>query len=130
MQSILSLLVFLPTVLLAQPAPQPIRTDYNMQEIGRPSKLSNAELSGRTQFAKYCALCHDPVTQPTPAVYGPPLNSELIESLGDDFVRKRLVSLHECEPVHKWIDTRPMRAERSVQLSQPELHDRSAICGR
>jgi streptogramin lyase len=84
--------VFLPTVLLAQSAPQPVRTDYNMQELGRPSHLSNAELNGRTQFAKYCALCHDPVTQPTSAVYGPPLNSELIKSLGDDIVRKQILA--------------------------------------
>lgn len=89
-QFVLASLLCLPGVLLAQPAPEPTRTNYNMQEIARPSRLSAAELNGRTQFAKYCALCHDPVTQPTPAVYGPPLNSELIKSLGDDVVRKRI----------------------------------------
>lgn len=91
MRFVVSSLLLLPTVLLAQPAPRPIRTDYNMQEVARPSRLSAAELNGRTQFAKYCALCHDPVSQPTPAVYGPPLNSELLRSLGDDAARKQIL---------------------------------------
>jgi streptogramin lyase/mono/diheme cytochrome c family protein len=90
-QVALSSLLVLPALLLAQPAPEPVRTDYNMQAIARPSQLSAAELTGRRQYAKYCALCHDPISQPTPAVYGPALNSELLKSLGNEPARKLIM---------------------------------------
>jgi virginiamycin B lyase len=102
-QFVLWAFLSLPGVLLAQPAPDPMRTDYNMQEIARPSQLSNAELNGRREFARYCALCHDPVTAPTPTVYGPPLTGELLRSLGDDFTRKQILEGTPRMPGFKYL---------------------------
>lgn len=84
-------LLFFPMVVLAQNPSSVVRIDYDMQKLAAPPRLSATELSGRKLFAQYCALCHDPVGQPTGATYGPLLSLEYIKAVGETKVRDMIL---------------------------------------
>ena len=46
-------------------APDVVRTEYDMREVVRPPALSADELAGWKLFVQRCAICHDPLGQPS-----------------------------------------------------------------
>src|SRR5882757_50421 len=89
------LLVSLPSMTPAQSVPAVVptltRTDYDMRALALPSQLSETELTGRRLFVQYCALCHDPLGQPSRTSYGPLMSSALLNAVGLDKVRATIM---------------------------------------
>ena len=79
--------------------PELARTDYDMEELARAPDLSTSELNGRRLFAQNCALCHDPVGQPTRGdTYGPVINHDFLDALGEPQARKAITKGTERMP--------------------------------
>ena len=69
-------------------APDVVRTEYDMREVVRPPALSADELAGWKLFVQRCAICHDPLGQPSfPRSLGPLLNEATVRELGVATVR-------------------------------------------
>ena len=69
-------------------APDVVRTEYDMREVVRPPALSADELAGWKLFVQRCAICHDPLGQPSfPSSLGPLLNEATVRELGVETVR-------------------------------------------
>jgi mono/diheme cytochrome c family protein len=74
-------------------APTVVKTDYDMRQVVLPPSLSEAEVKGRKLFVQRCALCHDPLGQPSfPRTVGPWVDSEGIKALGEDAVRNIIMT--------------------------------------
>ena len=69
-------------------SPEIVRTDYDMAEVVTPPSLPADALAGWKLFVQRCAICHDPLGQPSyPESFAPLLSQETIRNLGDDRVR-------------------------------------------
>jgi len=98
---LLSLLLFLPGLYAqAQSSlretqvskPKVIRTNYDMEALASQSSLSESEMNGRKLFVQRCALCHDPLGQPSyPNTPGPWLNNETVQTLGEVNVQNKIM---------------------------------------
>ncbi len=73
--------------------PTVVKTDYDMRQVAVPLSLSEAEVKGRKLFVQRCALCHDPLGQPSfPRTVGPWVDGESIKALGEDAVREIIMT--------------------------------------
>ncbi|MCY4660894.1 MAG: cytochrome c [Acidobacteria bacterium] len=69
--------------------PEIVRTEYDMAEVVRPPSLPADALAGWKLFVQRCALCHDPLGQPSfPESFAPLLSRETVRNLGEDRVRR------------------------------------------
>lgn len=72
--------------------PKVVRTNYDMEALASQSSLSASEVNGRKLFVQRCALCHDPLGQPSsPNTPGPWLNNETVQTLGEENVRNKIM---------------------------------------
>jgi len=72
--------------------PTVVRTEYDMREVAAAPSLSADEVRGRQLFVQRCALCHDPLGQPSyPNTPGPWVDAETVRSLGEDSVRDQIM---------------------------------------
>lgn len=68
--------------------PDVVRTVYDMREVVSPPPLSEDEMAGWKLFVQRCAICHDPMGQPSyPQSPGPMLNQTTVRELGEEIVR-------------------------------------------
>ena len=68
--------------------PEIVRTDYDMAEVVRPPALPADALAGWKLFVQRCAICHDPLGQPSyPESFALPLSRETVNNLGERRVR-------------------------------------------
>lgn len=73
--------------------PTVVKTEYDMRQVVSPPSLSEAEVNGRKLFVQRCALCHDPLGQPSfPRTVGPWVDGESIKALGEDAVREIIMT--------------------------------------
>ena len=69
--------------------PEVVRTVYDMPEVVTPPSLSEDALAGWKLFVQRCAICHDPLGQPSfPASLGPLLSQATVRELGAETVRE------------------------------------------
>ena len=69
-------------------SPEIVRTEYDMPEVATPPSLPEDALAGWKLFVQRCALCHDPLGQPSyPESFGPQLSRATVRLLGEDTVR-------------------------------------------
>ena len=69
--------------------PEVVRTVYDMPAVVAPPSLSEDALAGWKLFVQRCAICHDPLGQPSyPATLGPVLSEATIGELGEATVRE------------------------------------------
>ena len=69
--------------------PEVVRTVYDMPEVVTPPALSEDALAGWKLFVQRCAICHDPLGQPSfPASLGPVLSETNVRELGAETVRE------------------------------------------
>ena len=95
MQFVLSLALIALGVLAQDPlretvvsSPEIVRTDYDMREVVTPPSLPADALAGWKLFVQRCAICHDPLGQPSyPESVAPLLSRETVRGLGEDTVR-------------------------------------------
>ena len=67
--------------------PEVVRTVYDMPEVVTPPSLSEDALAGWKLFVQRCAICHDPLGQPSfPASLGPALSQATVRELGAETV--------------------------------------------
>ena len=68
--------------------PEVVRTEYDMPEVAAAPALSEDALAGWKLFVQRCAICHDPLGQPSfPASLGPPLSRSTVQEMGAETVR-------------------------------------------
>ncbi len=68
--------------------PEIVRTEYDMAEVVRPPSLPADARAGWKLFVQRCAICHDPLGQPSyPESFALPLSQETVRNLGEDRVR-------------------------------------------
>ena len=68
--------------------PEIVRTEYDMAEVVRPPSLPADALAGWKLFVQRCAICHDPLGQPSyPESFAPLLSRETVRNQGEDRVR-------------------------------------------
>ena len=68
--------------------PEIVRTEYDMAEVVRPPSLPPDALAGWKLFVQRCAICHDPLGQPSyPESFAPLLSRETVRDRGEDRVR-------------------------------------------
>ena len=73
-------------------SPTIVRTEYDMDKVASPPSLSADEVRGRQLFVQRCAICHDPLGQPSyPNTPGPWVDAATVRSLGDDTVRSQIM---------------------------------------
>ena len=69
--------------------PEVVRTEYDMPKVVTPPSLSEDELAGWKLFVQRCAICHDPLGQPSyPASLGPLLSQATVREMGEETVRE------------------------------------------
>ena len=69
--------------------PEIVRTEYDMAEVVRPPSLPAEALAGWKLFVQRCAICHDPLGQPSyPESFAPLLSRETVRNLGEARVRR------------------------------------------
>lgn len=78
---------------IPDPAPdvKVARRDYDMEQLLKPSSLSDDARHGRTIWLQRCAFCHDGVGTPTYNTFGPYLDAELVTRRGDAAVREKIL---------------------------------------
>jgi mono/diheme cytochrome c family protein len=83
------------TVVVAQQAevltPKLVVTDYDMQKMAAPTKLTADEFAGKKLFVQRCAVCHSILGQPTVAVLGPWLDNTTLKR-GEAAVREKIMN--------------------------------------
>ena len=68
--------------------PEVVRTEYDMPEVVTPPPLAGDALAGWKLFVQRCAICHDPLGQPSyPDSFGPQLSGATVRLMGEDTVR-------------------------------------------
>jgi mono/diheme cytochrome c family protein len=68
--------------------PEIVRTEYDMAEVVRPPSLPADALAGWKLFVQRCAICHDPLGQPSyPESFAPLLSRETVQNRGEARVR-------------------------------------------
>lgn len=97
---LLGAIVLISTTLAAQnifkktdvSSPTIVRTVYDMDKVAEPPSLSTDEVRGRQLFIQRCAICHDPLGQPSfPRTPGPWVDAATVRSLGEDTVRSQIM---------------------------------------
>lgn len=97
---LLAPLVVLSTTLEAQnplretqaSTPKIVRTEYDMAKVATAPSLAPDEVRGRQLFVQRCALCHDPLGQPSyPDTPGPWVDAATVRSLGEESVRDQIM---------------------------------------
>ena len=69
--------------------PEVVRTVYDMPAVVTPPSLSEDALAGWKLFVQRCAICHDPLGQPSyPDTLGPVLSRGNVRELGEETVRE------------------------------------------
>ncbi|MYD87008.1 MAG: cytochrome c [Acidobacteria bacterium] len=69
--------------------PEVVGTVYDMPAVVTPPLLSEDALAGWKLFVQRCAICHDPLGQPSyPDTLGPVLGQENVRRLGEETVRE------------------------------------------
>ena len=69
--------------------PEIVRTEYDMAEVVRPPSLPADALAGWKLFVQRCAICHDPLGQPSyPESFAPLLSRDTVQNLGEARVRR------------------------------------------
>ena len=69
--------------------PEVVRTVYDMPAVVTPPSLSEDALAGWKLFVQRCAICHDPLGQPSyPDTLGPALDQATVGELGEETVRE------------------------------------------
>ena len=69
-------------------SPEIVRTEYDMAEVVTPPSLPPDALAGWKLFVQRCAICHDPLGQPSyPESFAPVLSRETVGNLGEERVR-------------------------------------------
>ena len=69
--------------------PEVVRTVYDMPAVVTPPSLSEDALAGWKLFVQRCAICHDPLGQPSyPDTLGPVLGLGNVSRLGEETVRE------------------------------------------
>ena len=69
--------------------PEIVRTEYDMAEVVRPPSLPADALAGWKLFVQRCAICHDPLGQPSyPESFAPLLSRETVQNLSEARVRR------------------------------------------
>ena len=69
--------------------PEIVRTEYDMAEVVRLPSLPADALAGWKLFVQRCAICHDPLGQPSyPESFAPLLSRETVQNLGEARVRR------------------------------------------
>jgi mono/diheme cytochrome c family protein len=77
----------------AATAPTVVKTDYDMRQVVLPPALSEAEVKGRQLYVQRCALCHDPLGQPSfPRTVGPWVDGETIKAAGEEGTREIIMT--------------------------------------
>lgn len=72
--------------------PDVVRTVYDMPEVVSPPSLSEDEVAGWKLFVQRCAICHDPMGQPSyPNSFGPLLDQTTVQERGEDRVRNYIM---------------------------------------
>ncbi len=73
-------------------SPTIVRTEYDMDKVASPPSLSADEVRGRQLFVQRCAICHDPLGQPSyPNTPGPWVDAATVRSLGEDTVSSQIM---------------------------------------
>ena len=73
-------------------SPTIVRTEYDMDTVVAPPVHSPDEVRGRQVFIQRCAICHDPLGQPSfPRTPGPWVDAATIRSLGEDTVKSQIM---------------------------------------
>ncbi len=73
-------------------SPTIVRTVYDMDKVASPPSLSADEVRGRQLFVQRCAICHDPLGQPSyPNTPGPWVDAATVRSLGEDTVSAQIM---------------------------------------
>ena len=73
-------------------SPTIVRTEYDMDKVAAPPSLSADEVRGRQLFVQRCAICHDPLGQPSyPNTPGPWVDAATVRSLGEDTIRFQIM---------------------------------------
>ncbi len=68
--------------------PEVVRTEYDMPEVVAPPPLAGDALAGWKLFVQRCAICHDPLGQPSyPDSLGPQLSRATVDQMGEETVR-------------------------------------------
>jgi mono/diheme cytochrome c family protein len=76
----------------AQSLPVVTKTVYDMKKVAEPPTLTADEAQGRKLFVQRCALCHDPLGQPSGVVSGPWLDQTTVTRRGEDHLRKTIMA--------------------------------------
>jgi mono/diheme cytochrome c family protein len=75
----------------AQTVPAVTKTIYDMKKVAEPPALTAEQTQGRKLFVQRCALCHDPLGQPSGVVSGPWLDQTTVTRRGEDHLRKTIL---------------------------------------
>lgn len=75
-----------------------VKREYKMDELVKPSGLSDTELRGRGIWIQRCAYCHDGVGTSNYNTNGPWLDSAVVKARGDDAVRAKILEGSQSMP--------------------------------
>jgi mono/diheme cytochrome c family protein len=75
----------------AQTSPEVTTTVYVMNKVAEPSALSPDEQQGRKLFVQRCALCHNPLGQPSGVTSGPWLDRTTVAQRGEERLRSTIL---------------------------------------
>src|SRR4051812_35383750 len=68
-----------------------VKIDYKMDQLVKPSPLSDEASRGRALWVQRCAFCHDGVGTPTYNTVGPWLDADLVQARRDAAVRAKIL---------------------------------------
>src|SRR5262249_45638573 len=75
-----------------------VKIPYKMEDLVKPSGLSDTELRGRGIWIQRCAFCHDGAGTSNYNTYGPWLDSTVVKERGDDAVRTKILKGSQTMP--------------------------------
>lgn len=75
-----------------------VKFEYKMDELIKPTTLSDTELRGRGVWIQRCAYCHDGTGTSNYNTYGPWVDSTVVKARGDDAVRAKILKGSQTMP--------------------------------
>ena len=78
-----------------------VKIPYKMEDLLKPSGLSDTELRGRGIWIQRCAYCHDGAGTSNYNTDGPWLDSAVVKARGDDAVRTKILNGSQLMPGFK-----------------------------
>ena len=75
-----------------------VKREYKMDELLKPSGLSETELRGRGTWIQRCHYCHDGTGTSNYNTYGPWIDSTTVKKRGDDAVRAKILKGSQTMP--------------------------------